>query len=375
MDYDDSFSSYMKYVDKCRDIIKNSLFCERDFNNINFNYDNNDICDIIKSHRLKMIDIKIEHTFRMVEQIIRINKNMNFMYDLDMIVKIAVLYHDIGRIRQATWSNTFSDVVYKKVNSKFNHHGEDGYDIFMNNDFGIDKRYVPLIGKTILYHPNYKIDSRLNYTFNCDLTKLDINNIIVGNSQLNDNEWQIASLVVQLVADIDKADILYQYLSNDFDMSFDYVYDYSRGNIEDISRKWEVDEKEILEYNKMDYFNYKNNVLRIPVKNMPISKLEVSENIKGMFYNNNWLELSELIKDSNWNFVSILWWRLSYFLNGIVFNSTLNNIYEVELLDKIYYKIPDRLKPVFQEAFDYAINFLVLNKIKENKGNIYLKRK
>ena len=34
-------------------------------------------------------------------------------------MKVAILYHDIGRLSQATWSNTFDDIIYKEKNKPF----------------------------------------------------------------------------------------------------------------------------------------------------------------------------------------------------------------------------------------------------------------
>jgi len=375
MEYDNTYNSYINYVEKCKNIIINSLFTEKDLLNIDFIGSNEEINNIIKKHRLKMIDIKLDHTMRMIEQTIKINNTLGLKFDLDLVIKVAVLYHDIGRIRQSTWSNTFADTIYKKMNSKFASHSEEGYDIFLNNNFNIDERYIPIISQTILHHQNYHTNTKLTYKFNQDLKSININDIVTGNFSLNDYEWQVASLIVQLVADIDKTDILYQHLSSDFGMINDYVYDYSKDTLENISKKWEVDKKEILEYNKIEEVNYKEKTIKIPIENMPIKKLELPEYMKKMFYNNSWPELNILIQDKNWNFISILWWRLSHFLNQISFSSTLINIEESKLLKQIYEKIPEKLKPLVSEAFDYAEEIFVIKRIKENKGNIYLKTK
>ena len=71
--------------------------------------------------------------------------------------------------------------------------------------------------------------------------------------------------------------------------------------------------------------------------------------MKEMFYNNSWPELKVLIQDENWNFICILWWRLSHFLNQISFSSTLINIEESKLFvttgkDGIKVKELDRKK-------------------------------
>lgn len=374
MEYEKTYNSYLCYLNKCRDKIKKTFFLIEDSNDFDINDDEKEINEIIKNHRLKMIDIKLNHTMRMIEQVIKINKKLKFQVNLDLVIKVAVLYHDIGRMRQSTWSNTFNDSSYHTQNKAFNNHSEDGYDIFLNNDFNIDPIYIPIIGETILHHQDLHYEPQLNYQYNIDLSTIDIDKVVTGNFQLNEAEWQITSLIVQLVADIDKSDILYQHLSDDFDMIRDYVYDNSGDTLDNIAYNWGISKKEILEYNHITEQNYKQGRIKIPIKNVSIDKLEVPDYMKDMFYNNTWPELRTLIKDKNWNFITILWWRISHFLNQIVFTSNLVNIEESKLLDQIYERIPSKLKPLTEEAFIYAKECLINNRIKNNKDNIYLKR-
>lgn len=364
----------MNYVDKCKRIIKDTFFTDKDILNLNYSSSEDGINDIVTKHRIKMIDIKLDHTMRMIDQIIQINNNLGLKFDLSLVIKVAVLYHDIGRMRQATWSNTFSDSIYKKLHKKFHNHGEDGYEIFMNNDFNVSEKYIPIIGKTILHHVDHQNEPRLNYQFDSDLKDTDIDSVATGKLELNDAEWQVASLIVQLVADIDKTDILYQHLTEDFEMIRDYVYDNSLDNLDNISIKWDVNKSEIIEFNKIDESSYQPRKIKIPIQNMPIEKLEVPEYMKKMFYNNSWPKLEVLIQDENWNFITILWWRLSYFINSISFSSTLINIEENKLLEQIYEKIPIRLRPLIEEAFEYSKEVFILERIEKNKRNIYLSR-
>jgi len=374
LEYNKTYESFIDYVEKCRFMIKNTFFTTNDLDSLNVFGRDTEIDEIIRKHRLKMIDIKLDHTMRMVEQVIKINQNLGINVDLDLIIKVAVLYHDIGRMRQSTWSNTFSDSVYKKMNMPYSNHGEDGYDIFLNNDFGVDSKYIPVIGQTILHHQDVHTQPKLQYRYDSDLGKINIDDIITGRFNLNEAEWQVTSLIVQLVADIDKTDILYQHLSDDFNMIRDYIDDKSMDSLDNISKYWCVPKKEIIEYNNIDESSYEPRRIRIPIKNMDLNRLIVPAYMREMFYNNSWLELREMIKDRNWTFITILWWRLSHFLNQISFNSVLINIEESKLLDQIYEKIPDELKFLVEEAFAYARNELVENRIKENKGNIYLRR-
>ena len=376
MEYNSTQKSFIEYINRCRNNILEKFFTKKDAEGLRLtgSETETEIDKIVKKHRLKMINIKLDHTMRMVEQIVKINQNLGIKVDLDLVVKVSVLYHDIGRMRQSTWSNTFADSSYREKNKPFNNHGEDGYDIFLNNDFNIDSKYIPVIGETILHHQDVHTQPKLQYRYDTDLGKIDIHDIITGRFNLNEAEWQVASLIVQLVADIDKTDILYQHLSDDFDMIRDYIDDKSMDTLDNISKYWCVSKKEIIEYNNIDESSYEPRRIRIPIKNMDLNRLIVPAYMREMFYNNSWLELKEMIKDRNWTFITILWWRLSHFLNQISFNSVLINIEESKLLDQIYEKVPDELKFLVEEAFAYARNELVENRIKENEGNIYLRR-
>ena len=374
MDYNKTEKSYLDYTNMCKMLIKNTFFTSNDLDYIDISDDNLSIDDIVKKHRLKMIDIKLEHTMRMIEQVINMNNTLGLKVELGLVLKVAVLYHDIGRMRQSTWSNTFNDNIYIRLNKPFKNHSEDGYNIFINNDFNVDKNYIPIIASSILNHQDLHNKPKLNYKYTGNLSNINIDDIVTGNIELNDGEWQIVSLITQLVADIDKSDILYQHLSDDFKMIREYVYDNSKDTLDNISIKWDVSKKEIIEYNKINESSYEPRRIKIPIKNMPISKLEPPPYMKEMFYNNTWPELRILIQDENWNFISILWWRLSHFLNEISFTSTLINIEETKLLEKIYQKIPTRLRPLVDEVFEYSKKVLVEERIKENKGKIYLKK-
>lgn len=373
MEYNIVEEKFNIYIEKCKEIIKNTFFKEEDLEDLKLD-DSLGITGTIRKHRLNMIDIKLNHTMRMIEQIIKINEILDLKFDFQLVMKVAVLYHDIGRMSQATWSNTFSDTVYSKKNKLFKNHGDEGKDIFLNNNFEVDKQFKPLIGESILYHVNVHEVPQMQYRYDTDIRKINIGDIITGNIILNEAECQVASLITQLVADIDKTDILYQYLSGDIDLVRDYVIDDSNDTLDNISKKWGISKEEIIEYNQIDKLNYTNKSIKIPVKNMEISKLAVPERMKEMFYNNTWLELNELKKDPNWNFITILWWRLSHFLNNINFYSVLATIEETKLLDNIEKKIPDKFKPLTQEAFDYAKEALVYNTLKQNQENIYIKK-
>ena len=81
------------------------------FQHRNLYIDTNDeelsIDEVVKRHRLKMIDIKLDHTMRMIEQVINTNEILGFRTSLGLVLKVAVLYHDIGLKRS---QQMFSDL-------------------------------------------------------------------------------------------------------------------------------------------------------------------------------------------------------------------------------------------------------------------------
>lgn len=370
MNYLDVYDSYIKYAHSCEEIIRKSIYSREDAKNTRFSQ-NEDINEIITNHRLKMINSKIAHTMRMISEIVKINAKLNFKIDLQEVLKVAILYHDIGRLRQATWSNTFNDNSYIYTNSPFINHGEDGYNIFINNDFKVDKKYIPIIGTSIMYHVDYHKIQELNYKYTSDLSDIDIRKIATGNYILNDAEWQVASLIVQLVADIDKIDILYQHLIG-IDIVQDYVTDKSMKSLEEISEYWGISKEKIIEENNIDELNYIPKTIRIPVKYINISKLKISEFYKDCFYSDTWPTLATLKERDDWNFVTSMWWKLGVFLNQIQFYVDLENIEEKEIIPKMYDKIPLEFRSLFEEAFDYTDTILVKKRLKDNYGKIYL---
>ena len=181
MDYNKTEKSYLDYTNMCKMLIKNTFFTSNDLDYIDISDDNLSIDDIVKKHRLKMIDIKLEHTMRMIEQVINMNNNLGLKVELGLVLKVAVLYHDIGRMRQSTWSNTFNDNIYIRLNKPFKNHSEDGYNIFINNDFNVDKNYIPIIASSILNHQDLHNKPKLNYKYTGHLSNINIDDIVTGN--------------------------------------------------------------------------------------------------------------------------------------------------------------------------------------------------
>ncbi len=370
MNYLETKNKFSEYVQSCKNLILKTFFDKKDCESLNIQ--DSDINEFIKSYRLEMIKRKVNHTMRMIIEIEKINKKLNLRFNFREVLKVAILLHDLGRFRQATWSNTFSDSAYHRSNSPFKNHGEDGYDIFLNNDFMVDKKYIPVIGMSILHHLDSSRIKKLNAKYDGNISSYNIDQVLTGNFQLNEGEWQAASIIVGFVADIDRLDILHQFLLGEEEIVRDYIYEESVKSIDAVAKKWGVSKKEILEYNHILEKDYNNEGLKVPIKNMDLNKLVISDEYREMFFSGNWLPLSELRGREDWNFVALWWWRLSAFLNEMVFYEPLDLIKEMDLINKIYEKIPENLKFLFTEAFTYANEVLVNDRLANKTSGLYL---
>ena len=370
MNYLEIYNAYMKYARTCEQYVISTVFNKRDAVGIKYNL-NDDINKLVIDHRLKMINNKIEHTMRMINNIIKVNEKLGFIINLQEVLKVATLYHDIGRLRQATWSNTFSDKSYIDSNSPFTNHGEDGYNIFINHDFKVDSKYIPVIGMSILHHLDHQKLEELNYKYSCDLRSINIDKIVTGNFVLNESEWQIAALIVQLVADIDKIDILYQHLTT-FTMIHEYIEDRSMKSLDEISLFWGIPKKDLMEYNNIESIECKPRIIKIPTKNLDIAKIKMPDFYKECFYSNKWPSLKELREREDWNFITAMWWKLGVFLSQVEFYVNLENINDSNLIPKLYESVPNEYKDLLKEAFVYSDEVLVKKRLKDNYGKTYL---
>lgn len=406
-EYEESLNSFNEYINKCREIIINTFFTRddytRDVKGIDFNSLDKDVDDAIRKHRLELINIKIDHTMRMIEQVIEINKTLDFDFDFGLVIKEAVLFHDIGRFGQAVRSNSFGDKAFyndgkSAISGGFINHGYDGANTFLKEPFAVDNKYKYIISESIKHHvmPD-KVISKEDFDLikRANFPSLNIGKIVTGNRYLNSSEYLVFSLITQLVADIDKIDILYQCLNATFDNGMlvrKYVFDKSKKNLSDIASYWGISKEDILLFNSdITEEKYENDrvTLKIPVSKLDVSKLEVSSDIINMLKNNSWSSLAELQCRDDWNFISIFIWRLGKFLNDINFTSVLITVQELELLEGLKRKfinmgnelrdssgkpMGNTLYSLVDFAFEYAFS-LVSEKLYNNKNNIIIEDK
>lgn len=383
--YEENEKILSSYIEECRNRIKNTFFNEdelkmgtsikKDLINQGIITSNTKTEEALKIHRNNLIDIKLNHTMRIVEDVTKMAQKMRLNVDFTKVLKVSALLHDIARFDQATWANSFQDRECKQFNGMY--HAEFGYHILhVNkriNDFKIPEKFKIAVMQPVRYHqiPNITGDLALRFS---DKKQLDVNKILTGNENLNEAEKIIVATLVQMVKDVDMLDILYQHLTGEFPVTRPYVtYDIENGNISEVSKYWGVSEKEILEYNGLtENFIEGKKSIRIPANIIETSKLEIPEDIKQRYFSNIDMDLKELQARNDYTFITGMWWRLNHFLNNINFVSNLEVVEENELLDKIFATYPDIYKPLVEPAFAFAKEVLIKKTMELNQGNIYV---
>lgn len=384
IDYDNNEIAFYKYVESCRQKIKDLLFDNNEIKSgsvimkelVNEGKIDNytTVSDAIKIHRNNLIDIKLNHTMRIVNNVNKIAQKLNLNIDFVQVLKLSALLHDIARFPQAVNSNSFLDRKCRIFNG--DSHAEYGYKmLYINNMFGyfdIDKKYRFALASAVRYHQIPVVTGDLALTFN-NTSQLNTEKL-TGNENLNECEKVIVAALVQMVKDVDMLDILYQHITGEFPVIKSSIKVNLRGEtIDSISNKFGMAKEGILSYNGLDDNKLVNvSSINIPVSNIDLKKLEVPIDIKNKFFNNEYIDLKELQNRRDYTFIAGMWWRLNHFLNNINFVSNLEILEENRLLEKIYNMYPDEYKFLVKDAFEYAHDELLSKRIIENKGKVYV---
>lgn len=384
--YENNEIIFYKYIEKCREDIKNLLFDNIEIMNgnvIRIELVNNGtidkyttVADSIKMHRNNMIDIKLNHTQRIVNDVNKISNKLSFNNDFGELLKVSALLHDIARFPQAVNSNTFFDKDCKIF--KGDSHAEYGFKmLYINNmfkDFDINKKYRFAIASAVRYHQLPILTGDLSLKFN-NANQLNVN-YLTGNEDLTNKEKVIVAALTQIVKDVDMLDIFYQQKTGEFPVIKSYIpVKISNNTIDEISQLYDVSKNDILIYNNLtEQELYKIGTVNIPVSNVNLNKLEIPYDIKTKFFNNEYIDLKELQNRQDYTFITGMWWRLNHFLNNINLVANLEILEENNLLEQIYNQYPEEYKFLVKDAFEYAQNELLEKRIKENKGKVYVRK-
>lgn len=384
LNYERTERKFDEYIKKCREKIRNTFFSDEELkNNISLKSQmvssgeispDTLVSDAIKKHRNQMIDIKLNHTMRVVHDVSRMSEKLGTPIDFNKVLKVAALLHDYARFKQAIWSDSFNDKNCKEFNGMY--HAEFGYHLLYVNDsfkkFNVPKKYKFAISQVVKYHQVPAVTGDLALTFS-NVNELDVKRYLTGNENLTNEEKIIVAALVQMVKDVDMLDILYQHLTGEFPVTRSSItYDINSDTLEDISKHFDISKEEIKEFNglKSDDLSDKKSI-SIPVANVNPIKLQVPQDIQDRFFGNENIDLRELQNRQDWTFITGMWWRLNHFLNNINFVSNLEVVEENKLLEQIYATYPDKYKPLVYDAFAYAKENLLEKAIKKNSGQIY----
>ena len=381
--YNNNKELFNKYILDCKKILDDLIFSEEEEKQGYYIYQNllksnlvddlMSVSDAIKKHRLKMIDVKQNHTFRVVDDANKVCEKIGVCDEFVALAKLSALFHDIARFPQAVTSNTFFDRECKLFDGLS--HAEYGYKMLYENkmieNYNIPKEYYYAIALAVFNHQKNSI-LRIPFDNINDLNP----KILTGNVSLTNEEFILISTLIQLIRDVDKIDILYQHITGDYPVINPSIKcRINSRNLDEICKKYNIDKKVVKEYNNLTSDDISNlTVINIPSSYIDLYTLIVPDDIKELFFKNENIDLKELQKRDDYTFIVGMWWRLNHFLNDINFVANLEILRESNALDKIYNEFPLRYRFLVTDAFEFAKKEILDRKIEENKGKIFIKK-
>lgn len=364
LSYEDAKGFFDNYIDATYFKIKDKYFnivSEEDMKRFN--------------HRNEMIKQKYVHTMRVVENIAKMAEKMGQSVNFLELTKVVGLFHDIGRFEQALYSDTYSDYLVYKDHPTIKNHGEEG-EIFLKEKgfqiFETPEVYQPAIAKSVGLHQANELPKEFDHKVDINFGKINPDQILTGNYSFNEFEQKIVSLLLQMVRDIDKIDILYQRANGEIRPVPEIINVKNIGK-ENIMRIWGVTLDDLKELNSLDEIDNGERI-KFYTKRVPIEKLFVKQEIKDMMYRGENINLKGLQARSDYSFITALWWSIYTFLSDINFVSNLEVVEDNDLLNQIYNMYPEEYRPVIDEIFNYAKEVLISERIYNNRDNLYVSK-
>lgn len=355
--------------------------------------------EAITIKRQELIDVKVNHTMRVVEDILRVSDKIGLSIDFKKIVEVVARLHDIGRFEYATWNDAYGEQYRDQSkrelyqNTEFSelatplevrNHSEAGFELLTKKGkiktLTDNKRFLKIISHAILHHQDSSLIGELNPTNNRideSIIGKDISQFLTAADTLNEAEIKIYAILTQLIKDVDCIDILYQHLTGEFPVlrpvtRFNKALRSKDGKdvlemqtLEEFAKRWGFSSDEVLEFNGMTREQAESALqLNLPTMKIDPILLTMPEDLKTRFFNLEQIDLQEINKRYDYNPIIGMWWRLLQFLGTLNFTANLSVIQENELLDKIYEQFPEEYKPNVSEAFNFAKRYLL-----EGRGN------
>ena len=366
--------------------------------------------DVLIAKRQELIDVKINHTKRVVDDVMRVAAKIGMKVDFRRILEVVARLHDIGRFEYATWNTAYGE-NYTDQESKRKHfggkfaelleplavknHSEAGFELLMHKGkikSLLDKpRFAKVISMAVLHHQDSVLKGEFSPTVNSLDSKIlnsNVNDLLLNASTFNEAEIQIYAVLTQLIKDVDCLDILYQHLTGEYPVirpsaNFNKNIRNREGvvietrTLAEFAKEWGFTSEEVAKFNNLTVEEAeKKDSLSLPLYDyqnkkwlIDPAKLVMPVDLKEKFFNLERIDLQEINKRKDWNPVVGMWWRLLQFLGNISFTSNLEVVKENGLLDKIYEMYPEEVRPYVKEAFDFA-----KEKLLSGRGNdIYTK--
>lgn len=212
----------------------------------------------------KEINIKISHTYHVVDLANKLAKSLELSQEETELVKIIALLHDLGRFIQYVEVGSYNDVKTKTDHAKLanNYLFNEGH----IRDFVKTNQYDELIKKAIFNHNKYKIEKMLTKEerfyakFIRDVDKIDIfrqnaardNKYITGASPKVLKTLQKEELAKIFATDNESDNLLFEFMYL-FDINFKESYELldSTDNLELYLSSVEVAKDKEQEFNEI----------------------------------------------------------------------------------------------------------------------------
>ncbi len=383
--YEENKELFDKYILECRKKIKTLLFSKDEIGKglvIRDKYKQKtgikiSVDESIKKHRESLIDLKLNHTMRLVKSVTLIAEKIGANVDFGNVLKVSALLHDIGRFDQAIYNNDYVDGSCVMFNGS--NHAEYGYKMLTHdglfNFFAVPSKYRTAVSSVVRFHQLPKLTG--DYSKNFKSANELCTSLLTGNETLNEQEKIIVSALLQMVKDMDMIDIFYQSSTGEIPVVKPHLYFTLKAgdSLEKFSNKYGLSKEEIKIYNSLDSDDISDRkALLIPTENMDKKLLMVPKDIQDKFFNNEQMDLKGLMDRDDFTFITVMWWRLSQFLLSINLVSDLEVLEESQILDEVYETYPEEYRFLVSDAFEYAKKVLLEDPIKKNEGNIYVSR-
>ena len=167
------------------------------------------------------IILKRDHSLRVANNMSVLFTDLSLPQDYIFLADFIGLYHDIGRFEQWKTYHTFYDSVSVD-------HADYSADNLLSggilNKIGFNKSYYDLIYKVIKYHNKLDIPDKLKIKEeNMFINTPDLLQTLTNKELDKYNYDSLISLYALSIRDIDKIDILFQYILSNYFIKTDYL--------------------------------------------------------------------------------------------------------------------------------------------------------